>query len=88
MGAKPQKEYGQAMNRLQTILQNIDESQVPIDELADQVVEASELLRKCKKILTDTEVKVQTVLDDLKQEFESDDEAEDDDDDTEGATTV
>ena len=67
---KDTKTYSEAMERLNTILENIDQSNVPIDELADQVVEAAGLLKKCKKILTDTEAKVNDVLKDLDSEFE------------------
>ena len=70
MSSKNSREYGKSMQRLQTILQNLDDSQIPLDELADQVLEASDLLKKCKKILTDTDFKVQQVLEALTSEFE------------------
>ena len=64
-----QKSYGEAMERLNEILEHIDESDVPIDELAEQVTEAAGLLKMCKKILADTEAKVHHVLEDLEEEF-------------------
>jgi exodeoxyribonuclease VII small subunit len=67
---KDTKTYGDAMERLNTILEAIDQSDIPIDELADQVVEAAGLLKTCKKILTDTEGKVKDVLKDLESEFD------------------
>jgi exodeoxyribonuclease VII small subunit len=66
---KATRTYKEAMGRLDQILENIDQSDISIDELADQVVEAAELLKRCKKILTDTEAKVKNVLEDLETEF-------------------
>ncbi len=72
---KSSKSYTEAMERLNEILENIDNSEVPIDELADQVVEAAGLLKSCKKILTDTEAKVKNVLEDLDGEFNEEEES-------------
>ena len=66
---KSSKNYSTAMDRLNEILDSIDRSDVPIDELADQVVEEAGLLKTCKKILTDTEAKVKDVIEDLEEEF-------------------
>ena len=55
-------EYKNAMDRLETILERIDNSEMEIDELAGQVQEATELLKKCRKILVDTEKNVQDAL--------------------------
>jgi len=66
---KSTKNYSKAMLRLNEILENIDKSDVSIDELADQVVEAAGLLKTCRKILTDTEAKVNDVLEGLDDEF-------------------
>ncbi len=62
---KESKTYKEAMERLDAILENIDQSDVPIDELAGQVMEAAGLLKRCKKILTETEGKVKNILEDL-----------------------
>ena len=48
-------EYKNAMARLEEILSKIDNSEMEIDELAGQVQEATELLRKCRQILLATE---------------------------------
>ncbi|MCF0215497.1 MAG: exodeoxyribonuclease VII small subunit [Fibrobacteraceae bacterium] len=55
-------EYRDAMSRLEAILTRIDDSEMEIDELAGQVREATELLRKCRQILLDTEKNVQEAL--------------------------
>jgi exodeoxyribonuclease VII small subunit len=64
--------YQTSMERLNEILENIDRSEVPIDELAEQVTEAAGLLKNCKQILTETESKVQDVLEDLEADFGED----------------
>jgi len=71
--------YSEAIARLDEILEDIDQSKVPIDILAERVVEAAGLLKRCKSVLTETEAKVKDVLQDLDKEFGED--ADDDDDD-------
>ena len=63
------KNYTEAIARLDEILEQIDQNQVPLDELAARVEEASELLRYCKDVLTKTEAKVGGVLAELEKEF-------------------
>ena len=64
-------EYKKAMARLEEILQKIDQSEMGIDELASQVEEATLLLRQCRRILTETEEKVQQYLRTLDGELDS-----------------
>ena len=63
------RSYSEAIARLDEILEDIDQSKVPIDVLAERVVEAAGLLKRCKSVLTETEAKVKDVLQDLEQEF-------------------
>lgn len=63
-------EYKKAMDRLEAILERIDNSEMEIDELAGQVQEATELLRKCRQILLATEKNVQEALESLDGEVE------------------
>ena len=63
--------YKKAMSRLEEILQKIDQSEMGIDELASQVEEATLLLRQCRRILTETEEKVQQSLRTLDGELDS-----------------
>jgi exodeoxyribonuclease VII small subunit len=65
--------YSQAIERLDEILEDIDESRVPIDTLAERVVEAAGLLKRCKSVLTETEAKVRDVLKDLETDFGDED---------------
>ncbi|OWV22486.1 exodeoxyribonuclease VII small subunit [Fibrobacter sp. UWB2] len=58
-------EYKNAMARLGEILSKIDNSEMEIDELAVEVQEATQLLRKCRQILIATEKNVQDALNEL-----------------------
>ena len=64
--------YTDAIKRLDAILEDIDQSRIPIDALADRVVEAAALLKRCKGLLTETEAKVRDVLQDLEKDFGGD----------------
>ncbi len=64
-------EYKAAMERLENILERIDNSEMEIDELAGAVQEAKELLRKCRQILLSTEKNVQEALSNLDGETET-----------------
>jgi len=57
--------YSEAVKRLEEILENVDRSNVGIDELADLVKEASDLIKNCRSILTNTEQNVQEALEEL-----------------------
>ena len=70
------KSYSEAIARLDAILEDIDQSKVPIDVLAERVVEAAGLLKRCKSVLTETEAKVKDVLQDLDKEFGDADDAD------------
>ncbi|MBQ1824429.1 MAG: exodeoxyribonuclease VII small subunit [Fibrobacter sp.] len=64
-------EYKNAMDRLEAILERIDNSEMGIDELAGQVEEATSLLKKCRQILVATEKNVQEALDSLEGEADA-----------------
>lgn len=64
-------EYKNAMERLESILDKIDNSEMEIDELAGQVQEATDLLRKCRQILINTEKNVQEALANLDGESDA-----------------
>lgn len=64
-------EYKTAMERLENILERIDNSEMEIDELAGAVQEATDLLRKCRQILLATEKNVQEALAGLDGETET-----------------
>lgn len=62
-------EYKNAMERLEEILRRIDQSNMGIDELAVQVQEATQLLRRCREILTESERNVHESLNALEVEL-------------------
>ena len=64
-----QLNYADAIKRLDEILEDIDQSRIPIDALAERVVEAAGLLKLCKSLLTETEAKVRDVLEGLEKDF-------------------
>ena len=64
--------YTQAIERLDAILEEIDRNEVPRDQLAERVVEAAELLKRCKGVLTETEGRVRDVLEGLEKDFGTD----------------
>ena len=68
--------YGEALKKLDAILEDIDQSRIPLDTLAEKVVEAAALLKRCKGVLTETEAKVRDVLDGLEKEFGDGDDEE------------
>ncbi len=59
------------MERLENILERIDNSEMEIDELAGQVQEATELLRTCRQVLLKTEKNVQEALASLDGEVDA-----------------
>jgi exodeoxyribonuclease VII small subunit len=54
--------YSEAVRRLEDILESIDRSDVGIDELADLVKEAADLIKICRSVLKSTEESVQESL--------------------------
>lgn len=83
------RSYAESMERLDEILEDIDQNRISVDVLAERVIEAAALLKRCKGLLTATEGKVKEVLADLDREFgeaeseEEEDEEDLDDDDEE-----
>ncbi len=59
--------YGQAMEELEAIVEEMDNADIGIDELSEKVKRASELIRFCRKALHTTEENVDNILKDLKE---------------------
>jgi exodeoxyribonuclease VII small subunit len=57
--------YTEAFDELQQIVLAMEEGQIGIDELAEKVKRATELIRICRLKLTSTEGDVQKILKDL-----------------------
>jgi len=59
--------YEAAANELNQILTALKNEEVTVDELAEKVERASQLILFCKKKLTATEEKVEKIIDKLEQ---------------------
>lgn len=57
--------YAEAMTELTMIVEAIQTNKIEIDQLKNSVMRARELLKICKKILHDTDVEVQTIIDNI-----------------------
>ncbi|HSQ41360.1 MAG TPA: exodeoxyribonuclease VII small subunit [Fibrobacteraceae bacterium] len=62
MSGEKNQSYQEAMDQLEQILERIDNTDVGIDELAGQVQKAADLLKTCRRILTETEKSVQAAI--------------------------
>jgi exodeoxyribonuclease VII small subunit len=57
--------YSDAFEELQTIVTEIENGEISVDELSDKVKRATELIRICKVKLTTTEENVNKILKDM-----------------------
>ncbi len=57
--------YTEAFEELQTIVADIEEGEISVDELSIKVKRAAELIKVCKHKLTSTEEDVTQILKDL-----------------------
>ncbi|MBZ9627626.1 exodeoxyribonuclease VII small subunit [Psychroflexus sp. CAK57W] len=62
---KKTESYESALQELKTIVSDIENDSVSVDELTLKVKRASELIKFCKTILTKTETDVNSALDDM-----------------------
>ncbi len=73
--------YGEAKDRLETILAEIESAEVDVDDLAERVKEAAALIRVLHDKLTRTKAEVEKVVAEVGEK--DDDEADDENDDAE-----
>ena len=59
---KKKETYSEAMARLEKIVAQIDSSQLDIDQLADSIKEANEIIAFCTAKLTKAEAEVEKLL--------------------------
>jgi exodeoxyribonuclease VII small subunit len=57
--------YDKAFEELQTIVAELEEGEIGVDELSEKVKRASELLKICKGKLSSTEEDIQKILKEL-----------------------
>ena len=58
--------YQQAIEEIETIVNEIENEDITVDELSEKVERASQLIRLCKIKLTKTEEEVSKVLEEMK----------------------
>jgi exodeoxyribonuclease VII small subunit len=59
--------YQLAMEELEAIVQEVENAEISIDQLAEKVKRASELINFCKKTLHTAEVEVNNILKEIKE---------------------
>lgn len=64
--AKKEFSFNQAVNEIEKILEEIENSKMDIDRLSLKVRRASELISQCRKKLKSTEEEINTIFKDLK----------------------
>ncbi len=60
--------YQDAFKELEQIVRDIERETIGVDELAEKVKRAAVLISICRKKLTDTEVDVQKILDEINKQ--------------------
>ena len=63
--ATKKQTYDEALKEIEEILDQIENEQFSVDELAGKVKKASELIKFCKSKLHDTEEEIEKILDNL-----------------------
>ncbi|MCF8381683.1 MAG: exodeoxyribonuclease VII small subunit [Bacteroidales bacterium] len=61
--AKKTITYNEAVKEIEEILQNLEEEELDVDQLADKVKRATELIHYCKSKLKNTEAEINKILD-------------------------
>lgn len=59
---KKSMSYAEAVTRIEEILQQIETGELDVDDLAEKVKQASELLKVCKGKLFSTEKEIEKIL--------------------------
>ena len=60
--------YNQALEELEQIVEEIENEEISVDDLAKKVKRASHLIEACKGILSKTEADVEKILKDLEED--------------------
>ena len=70
--------FGEAIEELEKILRRVEAEEIDIDELADELKQATELLEICRSKIRKAEVEVTQIVQSLEEdEGEEDEEGED-----------
>ncbi len=62
--------YSEAIDELEEILESIESDEVDVDELAAQVERASELVQFCRETIDETEMQIESIIEDLRGDDE------------------
>ena len=62
MATKKKGTYSQAMSRLEQIVSQIDNNELDIDQLADKIKEANELIAFCQSKLMKADAEIEKIL--------------------------
>ena len=65
MSAPDTLSYDQAIAEVESLLEEIDDASLPIDELAPRIERAAGLLARCRRLLVRTETRVMEALESL-----------------------
>ncbi len=68
MSKEKKLNYQEAMTELESIVREIERESIPVDELAEKVKRASELIAICRQRLKTTEADVQKILKEINEE--------------------
>ncbi len=63
-----QKKYAQLTEELETIIEQMENEDITVDELTEKVKRATKLINTCKSILTQTEEEVNELLKEMEDE--------------------
>ncbi len=62
---QPNKSYDEAMSELEEIVQAMEDETLGIDDLAEKIKAASELINFCRQKLRSTEEEISTLLENM-----------------------
>lgn len=62
MAPRKKETYSQAIGRLEKIVAQLDSNELDIDQLADKIKEANEIIAFCKDKLTKTDREIENLL--------------------------
>lgn len=63
-----QEKYAELFGEIETIIAEIEDENISVDELSEKVKRASKLIKTCRAVLHNTQKEVDDVLKDLKEE--------------------
>ena len=65
MSTQKKISYSESIKELEVILNQLEKSDIALEELAPMVKKASAIIQQCKQQLFDTDAEIQKLLDDI-----------------------